>query len=75
MALLAKLDGDFACGGLVSSPPLQWVVDAQPRRDTPAFQVDLWSAHGEYPRDMLDVMTREKEIRYSSSEISASKRQ
>jgi len=53
-------------GGLISNTPLQWVVDSQPRRDTLAFQVDLWSARGEFPRNMLDVMTREKEIRYSS---------
>jgi hypothetical protein len=45
---------------------LQWVVEGQPRRDTLAFQVDLWSASGEFPRNMLEVMTREKEIRYSS---------
>jgi NTE family protein len=53
-------------GGLVSNTPLQWVVDAHPRRDTLAFQVDLWNARGELPRNMLGVMTREKEIRYSS---------
>jgi NTE family protein len=53
-------------GGLVSNTPLQWVVDNEPRRDTLAFQVDLWSARGDFPRNMLDVMTREKEIRYSS---------
>jgi NTE family protein len=53
-------------GGLVSNTPLQWVVVAQPRRDTLAFQVDLWSASGEFPSNMLEVITREKEIRYSS---------
>jgi NTE family protein len=53
-------------GGLVSNTPLQWVVDSEPRRDTLAFQVDLWSARGDFPRSMLDVITREKEIRYSS---------
>jgi len=53
-------------GGLVSNTPLQWVVDGVPRRDTLAFQVDLWSARGEFPRNMLEVVTREKEIRYSS---------
>jgi len=53
-------------GGLVSNTPLQWVVDQEPRRDTLAFQVDLWSARGEFPRNMLEVMTREKEIRFSS---------
>jgi NTE family protein len=53
-------------GGLVSNTPLQWVVEQEPRCDTLAFQVDLWSARGEFPRNMLEVMTREKEIRYSS---------
>ena len=53
-------------GGLVSNTPLQWVADSEPRRDTLAFQVDLWSARGEFPRNMLEVITREKEIRYSS---------
>ena len=53
-------------GGLVSNTPLQWVVETEPRRDTLAFQVDLWSARGEFPRNIFDVMTREKEIRYSS---------
>jgi NTE family protein len=57
-------------GALVSNTPLQWVVEQEPRRDTVAFQVDLWSAHGEFPRNMLEVMTREKEI----SERSASSR-
>jgi NTE family protein len=53
-------------GGLVSNTPLQWVAEAEPRRDTLAFQIDLWSARGDFPRNILDVMTREKEIRYSS---------
>jgi NTE family protein len=53
-------------GGLVSNTPLQWVVESEPRRDTLAFQVDLWSARGDFPRNLLEVMTREKEIRYSS---------
>jgi NTE family protein len=53
-------------GGLVSNTPLQWVVESEPRRDTIAFQVDLWSARGDFPRNLLEVITREKEIRYSS---------
>ena len=52
-------------GGLVSNTPLR-VVETEPRRDTLAFQVDLWSARGEFPRSIFDVMTRDKEIRYSS---------
>ena len=53
-------------GGLVSNTPLQWVLDAKPRCDTLAFQVDLWSARGDLPRDLVESETRQKEIRYSS---------
>lgn len=53
-------------GGLVSNTPLQWVLESEPRRDTLAFQVDLWSARGALPRTMPEVMTRQKEIQYSS---------
>jgi NTE family protein len=53
-------------GGLVSNTPLEWLADSGPRRDTLIFQVDLWSARGELPRSLLEVITREKEIRYSS---------
>jgi NTE family protein len=53
-------------GGLVSNTPLQWVLDGRPRRDTLAFQIDLWSARGEFPRNLLESETRQKEIRYSS---------
>ena len=53
-------------GGLVSNTPLQWVLDSRPRQDTLAFQVDLWSARGELPRDLAEVEVRQKEIHYSS---------
>src|SRR5215467_4359112 len=53
-------------GGVVSNTPLQWVVAGEIRQDTLAFQVDLWSARGEAPHDMPEVMTRQKEIQYSS---------
>lgn len=53
-------------GGLVSNTPLQWVLDSRPRCDTLAFQVDLWNAKGELPRDLIESEVRQKEIRYSS---------
>ncbi len=53
-------------GGLVSNTPLATVLDDEPRRDTLAFQVDLWSAPGPAPRNLLDVEERAKDIRYSS---------
>jgi NTE family protein len=53
-------------GGLISNTPLQWVLQDGPRRDTLAFQVDLWSSRGEFPRNLAEVATRQKEITYSS---------
>ena len=53
-------------GGLVSNTPLEWIVENLPRQDTLAFQVDLWSARGDFPGDMAEVETRRKEIIYSS---------
>jgi NTE family protein len=53
-------------GGLVSNTPLQWVLDSRPGQDTLAFQIDLWSSRGEFPRNLLEAETRQKEIRYSS---------
>src|SRR5208282_1684168 len=53
-------------GGLVSNTPLQWVLQFGPRQDTLAFQVDLWSARGDCPRNLAEVATRQKEILYSS---------
>lgn len=62
-----EVDGEFYWdGGIVSNTPLQWVLDARPREDTLAFQIDLWSARGELPRDMIEVEVRQKDIRYSS---------
>ena len=62
-----EIDGEFYWdGGVVSNTPLQWVFDSSPRQDTLAFQIDLWSARGEMPRDMIEVDTRLKDIRYSS---------
>ena len=53
-------------GGLVSNTPLQWVLECAERQDTLAFQVDLWSARGTLPRTLGEVVTRQKDIQYSS---------
>src|SRR5271169_5690260 len=59
-------------GGLVSNTPLQWVLDSRPRVDTLAFQIDLWNAHGDLPRNLIETDERQKEIRYSSRTRAAS---
>jgi NTE family protein len=62
-----EIDGQhYWDGGLVSNTPLGWMVDAGPPKDTLVFQVDLWSARGQFPRNMARVATRQKEIQYSS---------
>lgn len=53
-------------GGLVSNTPLQWVIDWGAPQDMLAFQVDLWSAKGQLPSNLPEVVTRQKEIQYSS---------
>jgi len=53
-------------GGLVSNTPLSWVLNADTSQDTLAFQIDLWNARGDFPRDMPEVMMRQKEIQFSS---------
>jgi NTE family protein len=62
-----EIDGEYYWdGGLVSNTPLHWVTEAGPPRNTLAFQIDLWSAGGALPRSMAEVITRQKEIQYSS---------
>jgi NTE family protein len=62
-----EIDGElYWDGGLVSNTPLQWMLDSTPRKDTLAFQIDVWSARGELPRDFIDAALRDKEIRFAS---------
>lgn len=52
-------------GGLVSNTPLSHVLDNQ-AEELLVFQVDLFAAGDDRPRTIMDVMAREKEIRFSS---------
>lgn len=62
-----QIGGDyFWDGGLISNTPLQWLIESNTCDDTLVFQVDLWSANGEFPQNMADVFTRQKDIQYSS---------
>lgn len=62
------IDGEaFWDGGLVSNTPLHYVLDHErPRNDMLVFQLDLFPARGLLPRNIFEVVEREKEIRYSS---------
>jgi NTE family protein len=62
-----EVDDEFYWdGGVVSNTPLEFVLDEQVDQDLLIFQVDLFNAEGPLPRTILDVMEREKDIRYAS---------
>jgi NTE family protein len=62
-----EIDGEYYWdGGVLSNAPLQWVLDNRPQKDTLIFQLDLWNARGELPRNLVEIVQRQNEIRYSS---------
>ena len=62
-----EIEGEYYWdGGMVSNTPLQWAVENGGEHDMLAFQVDLWNARGKFPRNMAEVLTRQKEIQFSS---------
>jgi NTE family protein len=56
----------FWDGGIVSNTPLDHLLAQDDGINSLVFQVDLFSARGELPRTMSDVMGRQKDIMYSS---------
>ena len=62
-----KIDNEFYWdGGIVSSTPLQYLLEIEGLRDSLVFTVDLFSAQGSLPRSMTDVLGRQKDITFSS---------
>ncbi len=53
-------------GGIVSNTPLFYVLDDAPRMNALIMQVDLFSAVGDMPVNLDQVLERAKDIRYSS---------
>lgn len=53
-------------GGLVSNTPLEHLLDQDGDQSSLVFQVDLFPAQGMMPRDMAEVLARQKDITYSS---------
>jgi NTE family protein len=62
-----EIDGEhYWDGGIVSNTPLWYAVDHSPALDVLIVQVDLFSAEGELPQNLDQVMERHKDIMYSS---------
>jgi len=62
-----EIDGEYYWdGGIVSNTPLWYAVDHSPALNVLIVQVDLFSAEGELPQNLDQVMERHKDIMYSS---------
>jgi NTE family protein len=59
-------DDAYWDGGIVSNTPLWYVLDDDPHLNALIMQVDLFSARGEMPVNMDEVLERQKDIQYSS---------
>jgi len=61
------IDGEpYWDGGIVSNTPLQYVLDEREPGRMMVLQVDLFSAAGAVPTTLAAVMSRHKDIMYSS---------
>jgi NTE family protein len=62
-----RIEGEYYWdGGIVSNTPLQYLLEEEEDCSSLVFQVDLFSARGVLPRSMPDVLSRHKDIMYSS---------
>jgi NTE family protein len=62
-----EVDGEYYWdGGIVSNTPLFHVLEQCVNEDTLVFEVDLFSAAGLLPTDILEVEERRKDITFSS---------
>lgn len=64
---MVKIGTDYYWdGGIVSNTPLQYLLDHEDGLNALVFQVDLFNARGTLPRDIHEVLARQKDIMYSS---------
>jgi len=56
----------FWDGGVLSNTPVEAVFDDNPRRSGLVFAVHMWAPHGPEPDSLLKVMSRQKDLQYSS---------
>jgi NTE family protein len=62
-----QIDGElYWDGGIVSNSPLWYVLDADSTMKALIFQVDVFSARGEVPKNLAEVQERAKDIQYAS---------
>jgi NTE family protein len=62
-----RIDGElYWDGGILSNTPIEVVFDDDQRRSSLIFAVHLWNPIGPEPETMWEVLSRQKDIQYSS---------
>lgn len=71
-----RIDGElYWDGGILSNTPVEVVFDDHPRRSGLIFSVHIWHPHGCEPDSMVRVMSRQKDLQYSSRSMAQVARQ
>jgi NTE family protein len=71
-----RIDGElYWDGGILSNTPVEAVFDDNPRRSGLVFAVHVWSPNGPEPDTIARVMSRQKDLQYSSRAASHIARQ
>jgi NTE family protein len=62
-----RLDGElYWDGGILSNTPVEAVFDDKPRRSGVVFAVHMWAPNGPEPDSIWSVLSRQKDLQYSS---------
>lgn len=70
------IDGEpYWDGGIYSNTPIEVVMDDNPRRNSIIFAAQLWQQQGHTPQSIEQVLSRQKDIQYSSRAASHTARQ
>jgi NTE family protein len=71
-----RIDGElYWDGGILSNTPVEAVFDDNPRRNGVVFTVHIWNPSGPEPDSIWKVMSRQKDLQYSSRAASHITRQ
>jgi NTE family protein len=71
-----RIDGDlYWDGGILSNTPVEAVFDDDPRQNSLVFAVHIWNPQGPEPETIWQVMSRQKDIQYSSRAVTHIARQ
>ncbi|WP_296599086.1 patatin-like phospholipase family protein [Phenylobacterium sp.] len=71
-----RIDGElYWDGGILSNTPVEAVFDDKPRRSGVVFAVHMWAPNGPEPDSIWSVLSRQKDLQYSSRAITHIARQ